>query len=136
MKQLEVLELQGEIDTWDDRDTGAGDDWLAGITGALNKAEVAVLVISADFLTSSFIREQEVPVLLQLRAGENMKIFSLIARPCPWSHVPWLSTFQARPNDGKTLSEIPKPKREKILTNFALEIKNILLTSPGKNKKI
>ncbi|HLP61783.1 MAG TPA: PD-(D/E)XK nuclease domain-containing protein, partial [Candidatus Deferrimicrobium sp.] len=134
-KQLEVLELQDEIDAWDDRRIAAGDDWLAGITGALNEAEVAVLLISADFLTSGFIREHEVPVILQRRADENMKIFSLIARPCPWSHVPWLSTFQARPGDGKTLSETSKPKREKILTDFALEIKNILPTFPGKNKK-
>ncbi|UCH93596.1 MAG: TIR domain-containing protein [Candidatus Aminicenantes bacterium] len=131
VKQLEVLKLHGEIDTWDDRQIQAGADWYGEIKKVLNDADAAVLMISADFLTSGFILNEEVPALLQRRAEENMKIFPLIVRPCLWSQIPWLSLIQARPKDGKPLSGFSKHKREKILADFALEIKNILDKKQG-----
>lgn len=126
VKQLEVLKLHGEFDTWDDRRIQAGVDWYDEIKKALSEVDAAVLMISADFLTSDFILKEEIPVLLQRKSEENMKIFPLIVRPCPWSQIEWLSSIQARPKDGKALSGFSKHKREDILAEFALEIKSIL----------
>jgi tetratricopeptide (TPR) repeat protein len=131
VKQLEVLKLHGEFDTWEDSRIQAGADWYGEIKEALNEADAAVLMISADFLTSGFILEQEVPALLQRRAEENMKIFPLIVRPCPWSEIEWLNSIQVRPKDGKPLSGLTKHKKEEILTDFALEIKSILEQKQG-----
>ena len=59
VKQLSMLEREGVLDVWEDRRIEAGADWSAEINAALKRAKVAVLLVSADFLNSQFIREKE-----------------------------------------------------------------------------
>ena len=102
--QLGVLQRQGLLDLWDDRRIGAGEDWHGEIRAAMGQATVAVLLISADFLTSQFIQGEEVPALLQRRDTEGLHIYPIIVRPCVWKAVKWLSRIQVRPKDGRALS--------------------------------
>jgi hypothetical protein len=99
-KHLGVLERQGELEVWDDRRIAAGADWRAEIETAIEKARVAVLLVSADFLTSGFINNEEVPRLLARRKDEGLRIVPLIVRPCLWQSVAWLEQLQVRPRDG------------------------------------
>ena len=52
---LNVLEKQGLLDVWEDQRIAAGANWRAELDKALNEAHVAILLVSADFLTSEFI---------------------------------------------------------------------------------
>ena len=47
----------------------------------IERCDVAVLLISADFLTSPFILDQEVPQLLQRRQEQGIRVIPLIVRP-------------------------------------------------------
>ena len=85
--QLGVLQQEGLLDMWDDRRIGAGEAWYQKIQEAIAKARVAVLLVSADFLTSKFILGEEVPRLLELQDKENLRIFPIIIRPCAWKRV-------------------------------------------------
>jgi hypothetical protein len=76
----------------------------AGSQSVRNAADSAILLISPDFLGSNFINDEEVPVILQRRISDGMKVFPLIVRSCPWQKVPWLEPLQARPTDGKPLA--------------------------------
>ena len=129
VKQLRVLELEGDLEVWEDRQIEAGDDWLPEIEAAMARARVAVLLISADFLTSGFILGKEVPELLRRRQDEGLRIIPVIVQPCPWSAVPWLSKIQSWPKGGKELVSFTRPKAEKHLAALALEIRD-LLASP------
>jgi len=80
---LRVLQPEELLDTWDDRRIGAGANWYEAIQQAIERASVAILLISADFLTSKFILEQEVPRLLERRQTEGLHIVPVIVRPCP-----------------------------------------------------
>lgn len=99
--QLGVLQQQHLLETWDDRQIAAGDNWQPHIELAM--AQVAVLLISASFLTSQFILGTEVPELLRRRAAQGLRVIPLIIKPCAWSRVDWLNKLQARPTDGKPL---------------------------------
>jgi tetratricopeptide (TPR) repeat protein len=101
---LGVLEREGLLDTWDDRRIGAGANWHEEIQQAIERASVTILLISADFLTSKFILEQEVPRLLERRQAEGLHIVPVIVRPCLWQRVSWLSSIQGRPKDGRALT--------------------------------
>jgi hypothetical protein len=59
--QLKILEMEGFCTLWDDRKIEWGDDWLPEIDKSLEEAQIVIMMISADFLISNFILNQEVP---------------------------------------------------------------------------
>src|ERR1044071_3293290 len=116
-----VLGKQELLDLWDDRRIEAGEEWFEEIEAAIEDADVAVLLVSADFLTSKFVLHEEIPRLLRRRATDALNIFPIIVRPCLWKRVDWLSPLLARPRDGKPLSEF-KEHWETALAEVADEI--------------
>jgi len=128
VKHLEVL--NEHLDVWEDRRIQVGGNWYDEIKGAINNADAAVLLISADFLTSRFILEEEVPKLFKRREKEEMAVFPLIIGHCAWKQLGWLSSIQARPKDGLPLDGKKKHTVDKILSDFAVEIKTILDQKP------
>src|ERR1051326_838725 len=63
--QIKVLERAGKIDLWNDDRIRAGGAWKHMIDEAMTKAKVAILLVTANFLTSNFILDVEVPELLE-----------------------------------------------------------------------
>lgn len=129
--QLKVLEYEGHFATWDDRGISAGDEWRSEIEEQLDQAAVAVLLISADFLTSDFIRGQEVPRLLQRRQSEGIRIVPVIVRSCAWKSVSWLAPIQARPRDGKPLAGLAEHQADEALATLAAEIGALVKATPA-----
>ena len=123
---LRVLELEGELSVWDDRKIAAGDDWLPAIREALASADAAVLLVSADFLTSEFIRGEEVPALLRRRDEDGLRVIPLIVRPCLWDTVDWLKAMQVRPTEARPLSGGNEHQIEEDLVALAREIRDLL----------
>ena len=124
--QLGVLQFEGILDTWTDRQIGAGDDWYAKIEEAMNRAAVGILLISADSLTSKFILREEIATLLQRRDRDGLRIFPVILKPCPWQKVGWLSRMQCRPKDGQPLSAGTEHEIDTNLSAIAMEVADLL----------
>jgi len=130
---LGVLQSQGLLDLWDDRRIGAGEDWEREIEKAMATASAAVLLVSADFLTSAFILGEEVPRLLERRDRdkESLRIFPVIVKPCAWKQVKWLARMQVRPQDGRPLSAGDEHRIDADLAAIAEEVAAIMdLISP------
>jgi hypothetical protein len=123
---LGVLQQEGLLDLWDDRRIGAGEDWYQKIEDAIAKAKVAVLLVSADFLTSNFILSEEVPRLLDRKDKEGLRIFPVIIRPCAWKHVKWLARMNLRPKDGKPISSGDEHQIDDDLAAIADEVAAII----------
>jgi tetratricopeptide (TPR) repeat protein len=127
---LGSLHYEGLLNTWDDRSFGVGEDWYEHIQAAMNAANVAILLISANFLTSEFMLHKEVPSLLQHRDKQGMTIFPIIVKSCPWKAVNWISNMQVRPKDGKPLTSYSGNQIDEVLSNIATEVyKQVNLTS-------
>lgn len=124
--QLAVLESQGLLSVWEDRKIAAGDDWYPEIERAIESAHIAILLISADFLSSKFIQGKEVPPLLERRKKEGLRVIPLILKPCPWQTVGWLSKIQGRPIENKPLSGFDEHYQDHHLSELALEINTLL----------
>ena len=120
--QLSVLELENLLHIWDDRKIQVGDNWNQKISNAMESASIAILLISADFLTSGFIRSEEVPKLLARQKQDGLRIVPLIVRPCAWKIVPWLAQIQVRPKDGRPLSAGTIYQIEQDLADLVTEI--------------
>jgi tetratricopeptide (TPR) repeat protein len=128
---LNVLQRQGLLSVWQDRQIRAGGKWYGDIETALNEAGAAILLVSANFLGSDFILREEIPRLLQRRANEGTEIFPLIVTPCAWDKVSWLVGFQVRPRDGRPLSGGTEYQIDTDLTAFVKEVTHILSQEQG-----
>ncbi len=137
VKQLRVLEFEGNFEVWDDRRINAGDDWYPAIEKALTEACVAILLISADFLTSSFIQGNEVPRLLERRKAEGIRVIPLIVWPCAWQRVAWLKGIQSRPVDGRPLAKGDEYQIRQDLADLVAEVDDLLraLLPPGEKSQ-
>ena len=124
--QLAVLELEGYFTVWDDQKIKLGKDWLPEIERELNQAQVAIMLVSADFLVSNFIRTKEIPVFLRRRKREGMLLAPLLIKPCAWQEVPWLEEIKGGSEDNVALSGLSEHDQDQTLADLAREIKAIL----------
>jgi len=95
MTHLGAFRKENRIDLWHDKMIGVGEDWRMEIGNALKRADAAILLVSADFLDSEFICDTEVPLFLERRAKEGLRMIPVIIKPCAWEKVSWLSEIQA-----------------------------------------
>lgn len=128
--QLSVLEKAGKLTLWSDSKIRAGADWEQKIHEAMLTARVAVLVVTANYLTSEFVLEKEIPVLLKKHAQDGMTIFSLIARACAWQDVDWIAKLQVRPENGRPLASLPSARAEESLAHATREVLAMLNEKP------
>jgi small GTP-binding protein len=121
---LTGLQRRGIVDAWQDRRIEAGDEWYKSIQDAMNDCDLALLLVSADYLASRFIQEEEQPKLLQRRQEIQLRVIPIIVRPCPWQSEPALKDLQALPRDNKaviTFSEATGD-RDQVWTDIATVI--------------
>ncbi len=131
---LEVLEREGLLDVWEDHRIAAGAHWRQEIEEAIAKAKVAVLLVSVDFLRSDFIRKAEVPEFLARRKAAGLHVFPVIVRPCAWTQVEEIASIQARPRDGKALTDFRRSRADHELVEIALEILRLAKAAPSITK--
>lgn len=112
------------IQVWQDRQIEPGDDWYEDIQSAMKTCQMAILLVSQYFLNSEFIQREEVPVLLQKRKKEGMRVVPIIVRPCLWQDDPVLSTIQVLPKDGKPVIRFPvaNGRRDQVWVDIAQSI--------------
>ncbi|NIM16858.1 MAG: TIR domain-containing protein [Candidatus Aminicenantes bacterium] len=133
---LKVLEMEGYCTLWDDRKIKEGDEWFPGIEKALNEAQIVIMMISAHFLTSNFIRKEEVPRILDRRMKEGVRVIPFIVKPCAWKTVRWLAALQVTPKDGEPLSTRQEAEIDRVLANFAERIASLLKQKEIKEPEI
>lgn len=105
---LAGLHRRGVVDTWYDRRIEAGDEWNESIQQAMNDCDLALLLVSPDYLASRFIQQEEQPKLLQRRREMQLRVIPIILRPCPWQNEPDLKDLQALPRDNKAIVTFSK----------------------------
>lgn len=121
VSMLTPLQNQGILEIWQDRYIEEGDEWYQAIKNAINTCDLALLLISREFLASRFIQNDELPSLLQRRKEEGLRIIPIILRPCLWQDIPILKDILALPTDGKPMVSFDEQngEREKTWANIA-----------------
>lgn len=119
---LGVLQREGLIEAWNDVRIEAGRDWALEIDAAIDATKVAVLLVSAHFLTSRFILREEIPRLLQGLTEGKLRIMPVILEACLWKSVPWLAALQTRPRSGRPLNAQSDSARAQEWTDICEEI--------------
>lgn len=116
---LKPFEKSGLIDLWVDTKIKAGEKWKEKIELALEKSAIAILFISADFLASDFIVDNELPPLLKAAEEKGKIILPVILKPCRFTRDKNLSKFQAINDHNMPMSKLEENDREEIYVKIA-----------------
>ena len=120
-----VKAKQHEIILWDDTAIKPGSNWQDEIDNALASCKIAVLLISANFFDSNFIKFVELPALMDAVKKEEATILPLILGPSYYERSD-LSTFQAFNDLNEPLIDLSKSEKDKILNNISFLIDDVL----------
>lgn len=142
IKQLATLKRQQLIETWNDHDLVAG-EWDSQIETAMENADIFLLLITDNFLSSDYIMSKEVIRAYEKYKEGTVKIFPIICDYCDWEDAPiseletafhgvdkveknvWLGRFKYFPKNGTPISDCPNPSKAylEVVKSLKEEIK-------------
>lgn len=103
VKHLHPFEMTKKAKIWHDGMIGPGILWDKTIKDNLEKADIVLLLVSSDALTSEYINNVEIKkAMARNRKGENI-VIPVVLRPCNWTILP-IGNIQALPKGGKAIS--------------------------------
>lgn len=83
-----------EIEFLRDKDIGMGADWKAVIGENIRKADAAIVLVSAAYLSSPFIRKEELGKFLKRATADGFLILPVLMRNCDYRAFEELSGLQ------------------------------------------
>lgn len=119
---LKPLERTNSIVCWSDKRIRTGDKWKVELESNLGEAVIAILLISADFLASDFIVNNELPPLLVKSDAKGLRILPVILKPCGFRRDPVLSTFQSANDPVTPLLGMSSIEQEALYDKIAEEV--------------
>ena len=107
---LNLLRGQGIISGWHDRCIGPGAEWDKAIHRNLEEAGIILLLVSADFLATPYIRDIEITRAMERHEEGTARVIPVILRPVSgWQTAPF-GKLLALPANGKPVTEVEGPR--------------------------
>lgn len=100
---LKLLQRQGLINQWSDRQIEGGADWKKEISRELENADIILLLVSSDFIASDYCYDIEMKKALELHAAGGARVIPIILRNVDWQPAPF-GKLKALPKDGKAIT--------------------------------
>lgn len=124
---LILFERQGLIKQWHDRRIQAGEEWKGEIDEHIERADVILLMVSSDFIASSYCYDIELSRALERHREGSAQVIPIIVRDCKWEIAPF-KHLQILPTDGRavTLWGSDKYVRDAAWRNVADGIEAVL----------
>jgi len=119
---LRPLQRAKAVACWSDKSIRSGDRWRKEIKKNIDEAAIAILLVSADFLASDFIANNELPPLLMAAEARGTRILPVILKPCGFHRDPVLSSFQCANDPAVPLLGLGHIEQEAIYNRIADEV--------------
>lgn len=126
VSKLELALQQAGNVVWDDRTLRPGEDWVEEIDQAIERCDVAVIVVTSNYLASS-ANNYEAGFLLNKARQEGLKVIPVVTGSVDDSSIP-LRLQQSQIVDGrhKTQSE--------LVEHLLSALRNALTASPERRR--
>jgi replicative DNA helicase len=103
VSHLYVLKRQNLIEEWYDRKIVPGEDFATAIDSRLETAEVVLLLVSSDFVSSAYCWEKELELSLERHEAGKTVVVPIIVRPVEIQDVPF-ARIESLPTDRKPVT--------------------------------
>jgi hypothetical protein len=111
---------------WDDKQLRAGEAWEAAIDAAIDSASVAILLVSPDFLASSFIVDRELPRLLSRARRTGLTILPLYVADAHLGVVPELVGIQGVNSPDRPLKRLAPGELDQVLNELTRRVEELV----------
>lgn len=127
LSHLNELEFDG-VEVFVDKKIDTGSRWNEEIRQALERARVAILLMSSNFTSSHYIRKKELPILLDAARSGRTKIVPVNLKP--HTALGDLKEFQAVNPPESTVVDMGEGERDRTWVKVIGEINEVLRKSP------
>jgi len=103
-RHLMALKRSGKIETWNDRELIAGQEWDEVIKEELNKSDVILLLVSVDFIASQYIWDKELATAMKRHEDGTAHVVPIILKHCLWQEMPF-AKLQALPRNATPVTD-------------------------------
>jgi len=86
---LSMLQRQGYIASWHDRNITAGATWASEIDTHLTTSDIILLLISPDFIASEYCYSVEMMRAMERHRAGEAHVIPIILRPTDWKGTPF-----------------------------------------------
>jgi predicted aspartyl protease len=100
---LSILKRNRVISGWHDRRISAGMGWTGKIDDKLNRADLILLLVSADFIASDYCYDKEMMRAMERHERGEARVIPVILRPCDCQGAPF-GKLQGLPRDMKAVT--------------------------------
>jgi hypothetical protein len=117
---LALLKNQGLIEAWYDRRIVAGSDVDNSILEKLETADIILLLVSSDFISSPYCYSREMTRAMERHDAGEAKVIPVILRHCEWQSAPF-GKLMAVPRDGRPVTSWPD--RDEAFADVAKQVR-------------
>ncbi|WP_437509278.1 SUMF1/EgtB/PvdO family nonheme iron enzyme [Sorangium sp. So ce1099] len=117
---LAVLQHQGVLRAWHDREIEAGAHWEAEVREHLEAAQLILLLVSADFIASPSCWDAEMDRAMARHAAGSTRVIPILIRACDWKGAPF-GHLSALPGSDRPIQG--RPDRDEAWTDVVLGIR-------------
>lgn len=129
-KQLLILQQEQILESWSDRQLLPGQEWDGVINENLRSANLILLLVSADFLVSKYIRETEIRLAMDKQKAGEARVIPIILDETVWTGQPFAG-LQALPSGAKPVSAWRS--RRRAAADVAAGIRALGPSGPGRS---
>lgn len=122
-EHVSMLRANGYLMLWSDKEIEVGGKWQKAIRDAIEKAGLAVLLVTPGFIASQFIRYDELPLILLKRRDGRMEVFWIPVADCDVTGT-GLEELQAMCDDSKPLLKMKKQIRNTVLKGIVQKLRS------------
>ncbi len=93
----------GEVEPWWDRQLMGGEEWNEKVESELKKAHIILFLVSADFIDTDYIWNNEIPLAMERHERGNAIVIPVILRTCSWTDLDF-AKLNVVPKKGKPVN--------------------------------
>lgn len=105
---LQPMVQDGSIALWSDEAIVPGDDWEEEIQREMSRADLVLLILTANFLASDYCTGVEMPAFFRRRQKEGLRVIPLLFSACLWQRHEWIPRVKMLPSPDRPVASWPR----------------------------